>query len=453
MALFKLAAKEQLPSGKGAESFYASCRVVCIIALALGIIGEIAQHFGFGRTGYKFELSQVGYDMFVTSGFLCVALCYNRLATSLKEQGIVAALCVMAELFLYYVRPESWSVWDRFECIGIGIGAVSFAAIVFHAVFGDAERRHAARGYLWTAGFLTVFSSVTLWGHFMVLELTPKLYDLYAIEIDSLWGCLPGLAVARFFYSNIFLFGITELIYMQLPLILMVAVFVACDNPDKCYNSVIASFTGMGVAGFFLYHIYPAVGLGYLTDNFPWCNPAELFGTVPYLVEKWGIRNCLPSLHLAWILCMYFGVKRISAKVKYIALAFVIITALATLMMCHYVIDLVASFPLVLAFQAITARHTQGSGKTRLVVLLIACFVLFGGLFLLRFGHSYVVACPAAAIFGQISVVVLCVWLEGVLARDVMSGYCRESVSHSSGSCACLSELPAAGAAELAASD
>ncbi|MCR5662701.1 MAG: phosphatase PAP2 family protein [bacterium] len=426
MAFFKLAAKEHVPSGKGAESFYASCRAVCIIALVLGIIGEIAQHFGFGRTGYKFELSQVGYDMFVTSGFLCVALCYNRLATSLKEQGIVAALCVTAELFLYSVRPESWSVWDRLECAGIGIGAVSFAAIAFHAVFGDPERRHAARGYLWTAGFLTVFSSVTLWGHFMVLELTPKLYDLYAIEIDSLWGCLPGLAVARFFYSNLYLFGITELIYMQLPLILMIAVFAASDNHEKCYNSVIASFTGMGVAGFFLYHIYPAVGLGYLTNNFPWCNPAELFGTTPYLIEKWGIRNCLPSLHLAWILCMYFGVKRISAKANYTALAFVIITALATLMMCHYVIDLVASFPLVLAFQAITARSASGSGRTRLTVLLIACFILFGGLMLLRFGHSLIVACPPAAIAGQILVVCLCVWLEDVLARAVMGGNCQQ---------------------------
>jgi hypothetical protein len=75
-------------------------------------------------------------------------------------------------------------------------------------------------------------------------------------------------------------------------------------------------------------------------------------------------RNCMPSLHVAWALLVWFNCKPFSRIVRSSAFAFVLITLVDTLGTGeHYLIDLVVAFPFAVAVQALCARNLSWRSK------------------------------------------------------------------------------------------
>src|SRR5208337_5691574 len=101
----------------------------------------------------------------------------------------------------------------------------------------------------------------------------------------------------------------------------------------------------------------------------PACGPVHVFGAgfpwhplstadamrmavVPIVLK--GARNAIPSLHMTWVLLVWWNSRGLARWVRAIALVFVVLTAMATLGTGeHYFIDLVVAFPFSLMVQAL----------------------------------------------------------------------------------------------------
>lgn len=400
---------------------FRTCEVLLFLLLALGAVSMVSQHYGLGRTPYSFRFDSAGFDLITNAGFMGIALCYARLRPPLWEQVLVGVLGIAFEAILWLNRPPSWGVSGSLMGVGIGLGLAGSVGLAIHALWGDPGRRLRARGYLAIAFFMMLFPTVTLWAHFVVMEWNPQVFDLFAFEIDGLPGFQPSFAVGALLRDSPILLSLALLIYNELPLLLILAIFQVMDHPERSYNNVIGSFAGMGLAGFLLYNLYPAVGLGVLCpDVFPQ-GPTPVFHGTPTLLTLYGPRNCMPSLHMSWILCLFFAVFRINRTVLVAALACVFFTVLSTLYLGHYWIDLVAAFPLALLFQERTARSTPANGPARRAALVGSVALLALSLCSLRWAHPWLVASPAATLAAEAGVILTCLALERNLARATLA--------------------------------
>jgi hypothetical protein len=108
----------------------------------------------------------------------------------------------------------------------------------------------------------------------------------------------------------------------------------------------------------------------------------------PYPWAPGAARNCMPSLHLAWALILWRTTVGARAAVRWAAIAFVLVTALATLGSGeHYLVDLIVAAPFAVALLALVTPPAPslegvrarawalggGAGLTALWFLLFVC--------------------------------------------------------------------------------
>jgi len=125
--------------------------------------------------------------------------------------------------------------------------------------------------------------------------------------------------------------------------------------------------------GVMFYNMLPACGPIHLFGGaFPWhplvAADARRLRVVPILVK--GARNAIPSLHMTWVLLIWWNSRGLPRWVRAIALAFVWFTVLATLGTGeHYFIDLVVAFPFSLMVQALCSYSLPFRGERRTAFL------------------------------------------------------------------------------------
>ncbi len=413
-----------LPDGlsQGERAFFRTSLAWLVLLVALGVVSQVARHWGLGRVESHFNLSTAGFDLITNSGFLGIFLCYGRLRSGWRDQARVVALGLLLEAVLWSLRPPNWGLTGSLLTVGLGLGSAAALGLAAQAVLGGPQVRTRARGYLVLAAFMMLFPHVTLWAHFAVIDWTPQVYDLFAYQVDGLAGFQPSFAVGALLEGSPVLLSLAMLVYNELPLLLFLALFLALDHPERAYNQVISSFAGMGLAGFLLYNLYPASGLVILfPETFPQ-GPAPPWDGLPHLLELPGTRNCMPSLHMSWILCLAFAVFRMGRRVRAAALVVVGFTVLSTLYLGHYWIDLVAAFPLALSFQALTASGLSWKAPARGQALAGGLGMLGVALVSLRWFHPWVVACPALTLGAQAGIILGSLLLEHRLARAALNG-------------------------------
>ncbi|HXE73340.1 MAG TPA: phosphatase PAP2 family protein, partial [Candidatus Nitrosotenuis sp.] len=356
------------PLSEAEKTTFATARLLTGLIFVLFIVSLVAKYgFKVGNWYYGYNLSTVGYDMICNSGMIAIALCYARLRPPLAEQGLFVALVLGLEGGLMAIRPGNWDLWASLRGVGIGIGLAAFIGLLVRWWRSQGPERQRAAGFLAIALFLMLFPNVTIWAHYVVIENTPWLYDEMAYQIDGLMGFQPSFAVADYLDRNSLLLGLALMAYEQLPLMLVGTILLCTYYPQRSYNNVLCAFAFMGLAGFFLYFLYPAVGVQVMFgDDFPSSPPPALAGVaLPIAATGPYPRNCMPSLHMAWILTLFFAVCRLSRTTWVLGAAAVLLTMLSTLYVGHYWIDLVAAFPLALAFMGLTARRTPANGPSR----------------------------------------------------------------------------------------
>jgi len=193
------------------------------------------------------------------------------------------------------------------------------------------------------------------------IRFTPLTYDRLLYAFDLKFGGPPSWVIGRLFRAHASLFLACAYAYNSLPLGMAACMWLRWR--DRQHNvgasaDLLWMAVSLGIAGFLLYQVCPAAGPVYLfPKQFPYEIP-RVAGLATEAAPMQAVpRNAMPSLHVAWMLLLFWNTRRRAWWICLIAAVYLVLTALATLGLGeHYLADLIVAPSLVAAVQAACTR-------------------------------------------------------------------------------------------------
>jgi len=234
---------------------------------------------------------------------------------------------------------------------------------------------------------------VSDWGSTSLLAWTeranPRVLDLYLFSFDSSLrvqiGFLMGQAYELWPWFKVA--GTT--FYIGLPMVIaLVYAGQLLRDRTRALSAMIA-FLITGPVGVVFYNLLPAVGpIHIFLGQFPWrpipADQAMRLQLEPIPVA--GLRNCMPSLHMTWVLLAWWYSKGLSAWERGGAMAFVVFTIFSTMGTGeHYSIDLAVAFPFAVFLQGLCALGLRWNNRVRMTAVVYGLLLTLGWIAALRF--------------------------------------------------------------------
>jgi hypothetical protein len=220
-------------------------------------------------------------------------------------------------------------------------------------------------------------------------KLHPKTFDLFLVSFDSSLRVQFSFLMGQAFWTWPWLRFFCLVIYIALPLPLALVYAAHLRGKKENAFAVMLAFLVTGPFGILCYNMVPAIGPAHLFGAaFPFhplsAAEAMRLNVVPILTT--GPRNAMPSLHLAWVLLVWWNSRGLSRWIRAIAITFVILTAMATIGTGeHYFVDLVVAFPFSLMVQALCSYSLPIRSGERRTAFLLGTFVTLIWLAMLSF--------------------------------------------------------------------
>lgn len=219
-------------------------------------------------------------------------------------------------------------------------------------------------------------------------QLYPKTFDLYLYTFDGSFGFQPSFALGRLVHASAPVRILGYLTYQTLPLA-MALVYLGYIDPQatKPNWNLLRLFFGTGVLGWLFYNFVPAVGPLYAFPGaFPYASPSQL----QHVVERIPVnpdypRNAIPSLHMTWVLLLWWSCRPFPRWARITALLYLLVTFVATMGIGeHYLVDLIAAVPFALTVEALCQASIPL--RTRLLPLFAGLALTVMWLALVRLG-------------------------------------------------------------------
>jgi PAP2 superfamily len=330
------------------------------------------------------------YSSAMTSAFLSLALVSSLIVLGMIRRRwfdllwvIAGALC-LAGLDCQILRFKPMFM-AGFSFIGLS----AFVVLGVHTIWArGADRKLLLHGFVPVVLFVG-----SEWLASTLLDVTerlhPKTFDLFLYSFDSSLRVPISFLVGQSFWTFPWLRAVCLVFYIALPLPLALVYSAHLRHAKSSARSVMIAFLATGPLGVLFYNMMPACGpIHIFGPGFPFhpLSTAEAMRmqVVPVLVK--GARNAIPSLHMAWVLLVWWNSRGLPRWVRSIALAFVWFTVLATLGTGeHYFIDLAVAFPFSLMVQALSSYSLPFSSRERRVPFLFGAFLTFLWLGVLSF--------------------------------------------------------------------
>lgn len=320
-----------------------------------------------------FDVPYVGYGL--ASAFLFqVALRPRR--WEILGEIFAAAVLVLLDRFVIHsasattahaIASNASAIWMSMSCGFLGL--TSFAVVGFRAIWADPGELPEFKSILLPSAGFTVF----IMGSQQMLNLAgllfPKTADLYAYAFDGSLGFQPSFVIGRLFQSHPSIDIAGHFTYLLLPVPMAAVCAAHLRKKISAPLFMVEVFLCAGLLGYLLYLTFPAAGPRYVAGpEYPGSPlPLAVLRNWPLQAVplSWTMaRNCMPSLHVAWALLIWFNCKPFSRVIRRIAFAFVLITLFDTLGTGeHYLIDLIVAFPFAVGIQALCARNLSWRSK------------------------------------------------------------------------------------------
>jgi hypothetical protein len=186
--------------------------------------------------------------------------------------------------------------------------------------------------------------------------------------------------------------------YIGLPMVISLVYAGQLLRDGKRAVSAMIAFLITGPVGVIFYNLLPAVGpIHVFLGRFPW-KPIPADQATHLLIEPIpvaGLRNCMPSLHMGWVLLAWWYSRGLSVWERGIAMAFVVFTAFATMGTGeHYSIDLVVAFPFAVFLQGLCALGLRWNDRTRVAAIVYGLVLTLAWIGALRFEPKLFWASP-----------------------------------------------------------
>lgn len=350
------------------------------IAASLALVG-LALWLGTSEHFYKSALLSLFFGVTLAS----VALIHFRVRPSWAD-----GVCVLGGAVFFAVIDFGFLHFiPSLAGITSYLGITSLSILGLRAIWmSGAEQAQMALAFVPALLFVT-----SDWGSTVLLRWTehanPKVLDLYLFSFDSSLrvqiAFLMGQAYDLWPWFN----RAGMIFYVGLPMIIGLVYAGQLLRKRKKAISAMLAFLITGPVGVIFYNLLPAVGpIHIFLGRFPWKPiPAEqatrlLLEPVPVA----GLRNCMPSLHMGWVLLAWWYSRGLSIWERGIAMAFVVFTAFSTMGTGeHYSIDLVVAFPFAVFLQGLCALGLRWNDRARVTATLYGLALTLGWIGALRF--------------------------------------------------------------------
>ena len=368
--------------------------------------------------GLPFEIPYIGYGL--GSAFIFQIAVRPRRWEILSVIAAACPLILFDRLIIHQGQMQDLAIST---CLGM-LGLVSFLVLGFKAVWAEGAEQEQLKSILLPAAALAFFTL----GSQRLLAIAGLLFsdtlDLYAYAFDGSLGFQPSFLIGRMFRHFALVRAIGQFTYFALPIpmSLVYAGHLRRRNTPRLF--MLEIFMAAGLLGYFLYPAFPATGPAYVAGpSFPGSalslSALQHLPVRPIPIDPIFPRNAMPSLHMAWVLLIWFNCKRVfPGWVRALAFGFVLVTIFDTLGTGeHYLVDLVVAFPFAVAIQALCTRWVPLRSKLRLVPLAGGATVVAVWLILLRYATSMFLVTPIVPWACLIASTVLAGWWM----RQVMS--------------------------------
>jgi hypothetical protein len=336
------------------------------------------------------SLSKDFYGSSMTNPYLSLALFSALIVLGMIRRSWLDLLWVLAGGLVLAVLDYRVMGFRPMWMAGFSFaGLAAFAALGTYAIWAEGEERK-----LLLYGFVPIVLFVgSEWMASTLLDITealhPKTFDLFLYSFDSSLRVQIGFLVGQAFWRWPSLWWTCFVFYTALPLPLALVYAAHLRHAKQSALAVMIAFLLTGPLGVMFYNVLPACGPIHLFGGaFPWhplsTADAMRLRVVPVLMK--GARNAIPSLHMTWVLLIWWNSRGLPRWVRGIALAFVWFTVLATLGTGeHYFVDLVVAFPFSLMVQALCSYSLPFRSGERRTAFLFGTFVTLMWLALLSY--------------------------------------------------------------------
>jgi hypothetical protein len=341
----------------------------------------------------------------MNSGFtalLCaavLALCLSRDFYTSSMTSVYLSLAIASALIVLVILRRSW-----LDLLWVCAGALFLAALDYRIMkfppslmatfsfLGMAALMVLGTRAIWARGedrkllFYGFFPSVLfVASEYMastLLDITealhPKTFDLFLYSFDCSLHVQLSFLMGQIFAKHPWLHQSCFLIYIALPVPLaLVYAAQLRRKTDTAFQTMLA-FLVTGPVGVLFYNMLPACGPVHVLQNFPWypLTNATIAHMPLFTIPIKGARNAIPSLHMTWVLLVWWNSKDLPKWIRTIAMVFVIFTAMATLGTGeHYLVDLVVAFPFSLLVQSACSYPLPFRSGERYSAFLFGTFV------------------------------------------------------------------------------
>ena len=350
------------------------------IVPTLALLG-LAVWLGTSEHFYKSALLSIFFGVTLAS----VVLIHFRVRPSWQDAVFVvggAIVFTAIDFGLLHFRPSL-------------AGIVSFLGISSLAILGlrtiwsqGAEQEQMALAFVPALLFVT-----SDWGSTILLGWTgranPNTLDLYLFSFDSSLRVQIAFLMGQAYALWPWFKGAGTFFYIGLPLVIGLVYAGQLLRDRRRAVSAMIAFLITGPVGVIFYNLLPAVGpIHVFLGQFPW-KPIPTEQVTRLLVEPIavaGLRNCMPSLHMSWVLLAWWYSRGLSVWERGIAMAFVVFTIFATMGTGeHYLIDLIVAFPFVVFLQGLCAISLRWNDRRRATGVVYGLLLTLGWIGALRF--------------------------------------------------------------------
>lgn len=307
----------------------------------------------------------LGLIIFGLIFLVCVFFCFQDLKKNLNSFFFIAALSGSLLLYADFFNPKKekyfgggWITLIVLAGVYCFYNNILFVVLLFWilgllhfivATFFSKKNRTMYVNYVCIYLSLPLFVFISnfflgLSGHHH-----PFVKDEFLMAIDGTLGIYPSLIMGRFYFLlPDFLNLIARVIYYALPLAFIIMYKIRSSLEREPPLDLIIEFILIGVVGFALYNLVPACGSRFAFQSvWPYALPIDLLKEGPRLMfcPVSYPRNCVPSLHTAWIVCLFRSGWQCNQATK----RFVSILGVGTFVAmfgpgAHYFVDIIVGF-------------------------------------------------------------------------------------------------------------
>jgi hypothetical protein len=293
-----------------------------------------------------------------------------------------------------------WISWGAF--LGIASLMVLATQIALSRDRSRTSERHSHRQTFYAGAVFPLCNLLIGYTVPLTTWLRPRTYDAFLLAFDGSLGFQPSFALGRFLPAGSRLWSLTAIAYYVLPLVVCIlyASHLASERAGKRQSvPILALFLSLILVGFLQYGIYPAVGpRPAFGDLYPW-NPESLarIAIQPMTVPD-APRNCMPSLHLAGALAIWWNSRFWPPWARLLTVLFLCVTIFSTLALGeHYLVDLVVAVPFTLIFQAAWTKSVPFADSVRRRAMAVGTILTASWFGMLRYGLRLFLISPAVS--------------------------------------------------------